>query len=296
MKFSKLFAFVCPLLLSTVAAVPANAANPLGVSFAKETNVSLYGKPTGMLITGRCNRYEAEFATARARGAEVLAYLNPASRPDQHVCNLDKGFYMNNYGAVPLWPYPSYGQRSIWANTKMTDMRPGSKWILHMVSYVEKLMRERKVDGVFLDVIGGRPYNQSNWTAWSETEKNLWTDGSVDLVRRLDAKRRAINPNFLIINNNVWQRTGGNTRGFAAHKYVDGVGIEHHPVNTFHVNYIKNAFSNLGHRRVLIIAKDKTNAVAWSKVPQATHVAGQAASQYGYPLVPYISFKALSDR
>ena len=40
---------------------------------------------------------------------------------------------MNNYGAVPLWPYPSYGQRSIWADTNMTDMRPGSKWILCVV-------------------------------------------------------------------------------------------------------------------------------------------------------------------
>lgn len=296
MKFSKVFAFACPLLLSTLAAPAANAANPMGIAFSKETNVSLYGKPTGLLVTGRCNRYEPEFATARSRGAEVLAYLNPASRPDQHVCNLDKGFYMNNYGAVPLWPYPSYGQRSIWANTKMTDMRPGSKWILYMVSYVEKLMRERKVDGVFLDVIGGRPYNQSNWTAWSETEKNLWTDGSIDLVRRLDAKRRAINPNFLIVNNNVWSRTGGNTRGFAAHKYVDGVGIEHHAVNAYHVNYIKNAFSNLGHRRVLIIAKNTTEARAWLSVPQASHVTGQSASQYGYPLAPITSFKALNDR
>ena len=295
MKFSKVLALCCPLLLSTVAG-SAQAANPFGISFARETNVSLYGKPTGLLVTGRCNRYQPEFATARARGAEVLAYLNPASRPDGRVCSLDQGFYMNNYGAVPLWPYPSYGQRSIWANTKMTDMRPGSKWILHMVSYVEKLMRERKVDGVFLDVIGGRPYNQSNWTSWSTKEKDLWTDGSIDLVRRLDAKRRAINPNFIIVNNNVWSRTGGNTRGFAAHKYVDGVGIEHHKVNTYHVNYIKQAFSNLGHRRILIIAKTREDGVAWAKVPQATHVAAQNATQYGNPTTPVTSFKALSDR
>src|ERR1043165_9556945 len=108
MKFSKVFAFACPLLLS-LAATSANAAtNPAGIAFSKETNVSLYGKPTGLLIAGRCNRYEPEFAAARSKGAEVLAYLNPASRPDAHVCSLDKGFYMNNYGAVPLWPYPSY--------------------------------------------------------------------------------------------------------------------------------------------------------------------------------------------
>ena len=64
--------------------------NPLGIAFAKETNVSLYGKPTGMLITGRCNRYEPEFVAARSKGAEVLAYLNPASRPDRTVCTLDR--------------------------------------------------------------------------------------------------------------------------------------------------------------------------------------------------------------
>lgn len=86
MKFSQVAAFSCSLLLSTVAATAANAAaNPAGIAFAKQTNVSLYGKPTGMLITGRCNRYAAEFATARARGAEVLAYLNATSRPDSKV-------------------------------------------------------------------------------------------------------------------------------------------------------------------------------------------------------------------
>ena len=128
MKLSHAFAFSCSLLLSTVAATAANAANPSGIAFAKETNVSLYGKPTGLLITGRCNRYEPEFAAARSKGAEVIAYLNAANRPDQQVCALDKQFYMNDYGAVPLWPYPSYGQRSIFGNTHMTDIRKGSRW------------------------------------------------------------------------------------------------------------------------------------------------------------------------
>ena len=51
MKVSHAFAFSCSLLLSTVAATSANAANPAGIAFSKQTNVSLYGKPTGMLIT-----------------------------------------------------------------------------------------------------------------------------------------------------------------------------------------------------------------------------------------------------
>jgi len=297
MKFSKVLAFCCPLLLSTVTGLAHAAANPFGISFARETNVSLYGKPTGLLVTGRCNRYEPEFAIARSKGAEVLAYLNAASRPDLRVCALDQTFYMNNYGAVPLWPYPTYGQRSIFANTKMTDMRPGSKWILWVVSYVEKLMRERKVDGVFLDVIGGRPWNSSNWTNWSLAEKNAWTDGSIDLVRRLDAKRRAINPNFIIVNNNIWAITGGSTRGLPGEKYVDGVSIEHPAgVNAYHLAYARKPFGNLGHRRVLVIARNSDEARAWAATGVVSHVSPQTNLQYRYPTAPVVSFKALYDR
>ncbi len=295
MKLSQVFAFCGTLLLSTVAATTANAANPAGLAFGSETNVALYGKPTGMLITGRCNRYEPEFATARSKGAEVLAYLNPTSRPDFRVCSLDEQFYMNNRAAVPLWPYPSYGQRSIWANTRMTDIRAGSTWSNYVVAYAEKLMRERKVDGIFFDTVGARPWGSSNWTTWSTTEKNAWTAGNVDLMRRIDAKRRAINPNFIIINNNIWARSDGSTLGLAAEKYVDGVTIEHPAsINPFHVNYVKKAFGNLGHRRVMVIGRDVTDARNWAAVPGVTHVSSQQT--YSYPTVPPVGFKALFDR
>jgi hypothetical protein len=295
MKLSQVLAFCSTLCLSAVAATSAQAANPLGIAFKYETNVSLYGKPTGMLITGRCNRHEPEFAAARSKGAEVIAYLNPASRPDQHVCSMDKGFYMNNYAAVPLWPLPSYGQRSIFANTRMTDMRPGSKWILYVVSYIENMMRERKVDGVFLDVVGARPWGISNWTNWSQKEKDLWTDGSIDLVRRLDAKRRAINPNFLIINNNTWSR--GDSRGFAAEKYVDGIVLEHpNGISKYHTEYIKKPFSNLGHKRILIVGRSASDARAWAAVPNVTHVSSQTTAHYTHPTVPPVGFKVLNDR
>jgi hypothetical protein len=290
-------AFLGLSLLSTVCAGLAHAANSTGLAYRYTTNVSLYGRSTGMLITGRCNRYASAFKTARAKGAEVLAYLDVVDRPDNKICDLDKGFYMNNYGAVPLWPYPSYGQRGIWPGYKMTDMRPGSKWILHVVSYVEKLMRERKVDGVFLDVVGGRPWNQlANWTKWSKKEKDTWTAGCVDLVRRLDAKRRAINPNFIIVNNNVWDRGDGYSAGYAGEKYVDGVSIEHpvRGVKAYHRNYAGKKFGNLGHRRVIVIARDAAEARAWAKVSGVTHVAGQ--SHYRNPPAPAVGFKALNDR
>lgn len=281
-------------LLLTVFAGAAQAANPLGMAYSSTTNVSLYSKPTGVLVTGRCNRYAAAFATARSKGAEVLAYINAFERPDNYICAIDKTFYMNNYGAVPLWPYPSYGQRYAWAGMKLTDMRPGSAWILYVVSQVEKLMRERKVDGVWLDGIGGRPWGHTEWTTWSQTEKNLWTDGNIDLVRRLDAKRRAINPDFIIVSNNVWDR--GDTRGYAGEKYVDGIALEHPTlyVRPYHKAQVAHTFGNLGHRRVLVIARDATEARAWAAVPGVTHVSSQLT--YKYPNTPPVGFKALTDR
>lgn len=284
--------FLCLSVLATVFAGAAQAANPGGLAFKYTTNVSLYGKPTGLMVAGRCNRYDPAFATMRSKGGEVLAYLNAASRPDNWVCALDNSYYLN--GAVPLWPYPSYGQRSIWPGTHMTDMRPGSKWILYVVSYIENLMRERKVDGVFLDTVGARPWGISGWSTWSQTEKNIWTDGCIDLVRRLDAKRRAINPNFILINNNIWDR--GDSRGLPGEQYVDGVSIEHPTLwlTQYHRNYVAHNFGNLGHRRVLVIARSADEARAWAGVKGVTHVSSQMT--YPYPTVPPVSFTRLTDR
>lgn len=283
-------------LLFLTAVGTAYAANPLGIAFKTVTNVPLYGKPTGMLIAGRCNRYDPAFAAARARGAEVLAYINPVTRPDHNVCTLDTRFYMNNLGAVPLWPHPTYGQRSPWANTRMTDMRAGSAWIRYVVTYVENLMREGKVDGVFLDTVGVRPWaSLAEWSSWPQWEKNAYAAGNVDLVRRLDARRRAINPNFIIVNNNVWEN--GTTRAVEGERYVDGVTIEHpKPLSPWHASYAGRSFGNLGHRRVLIIANTRSEAQAWARVPGVTHVSDQTSSQYRNPNPPAVAFQVLRDR
>ncbi|MET0657634.1 MAG: hypothetical protein ABW110_05685, partial [Steroidobacteraceae bacterium] len=294
MIFNRAYAALC-CLLSVAFAVPATtfAANPAGIAFNSSlTNVSLYGKATGLLIAGRCNRYDDVFATARANGAEVLAYLNAVERPDKPVCALDQAFYMNNYGAVPLWPYPTYGQRQQWGGNRMTDIRAGSPWVLWVVEYVSNLMREGKVDGVFLDVVGARPWGAIvQWEGWSDAEKNAWTDGNIDLVRRLDEARRAINPKFIIMNNNVWDR--GDTRGLTGEQYVDGVSIEHPQLGgpPWHKNYAQKAFSDLGHRRVLVIARNTADARLWSSVPGVSHVSDQM--YYGYPTLPPVGFDPL---
>jgi hypothetical protein len=202
---------------------------------------------------------------------------------------------MNDYGKVPLWPYPSYGTRYNFPNHKMTDLRKGSAWSNWVVSYVEKLIRENKVDGVFLDVLGARLWTSgANWNSWPQSEKDKWTDGAVDLVRRIDAKRRAIRSTFLVINNGKWDR--GDSRGFAGEKYVDGVMMEHPANSQYQINYAKRTFGNLGQRRVLVIANSASDAIMWSKRAGVTHVSSQQTSQYKYPLSPVVSFHYLGDR
>ncbi|HEU4602006.1 MAG TPA: hypothetical protein VFS24_08560 [Steroidobacteraceae bacterium] len=274
----------------------ANAAsNPMGIAFSSTTNTSLYAKSTGVVLTGRCNRYSSAFQTVRKKGGEVLAYINVVERPDHKICSLDQAFYMNNYGKVPLWPYPKYGVRTNYGNHRLTDIRKGSAWSNWVVSYVEKLMRENKVDGVFLDVLGARLWTSAaNWGSWSQSERDRWTDGAVDLVRRLDAKRRAIRPTFLIINNGKWDR--GDSRGFAGEKYVDGVMMEHPANSAYQANYAKRKFGNLGQRRVIVVANSASDAIMWSKRAGVTHVSAQKTSQYKYPLKPVVSFHYLGDR
>lgn len=286
---------VSALLLCLSAGV-VSAANPLGIAWKTVTNVPLYGKPTGMLIAGRCNRNDPSFQAARQKGAEVLAYLNPVARPDHFVCALDTKFYMNDIGQVPLWPHPTYGQRSAWANTRQTDIRAGSDWSDYVVKYVEGLMREGKVDGVFLDTVGVRPWSSlAEWNSWPTWEKNAYAAGNIDLVRRLDARRRAIKPSFIIVNNNVWE--AGTTKAFEGERYVDGVVLEHpKPLNPWHVNYVGKPFGNLGHRRVLVIANSRSEAQAWAKVRGVTHVSDQTTSQYKHPNAPAVPFQRLTDR
>ncbi|HEY5761403.1 MAG TPA: hypothetical protein VIU34_36530 [Steroidobacter sp.] len=288
--------FVCAAVLA-ICAPSADAANPLGIAFKNTTNVSLYAQPSGMVIAGRCNRNDPAFDQARSRGAEILLYISATARPDHRVCALDNELYMNDPTRVPLWPYPSEGQRVSYPKTHMTDMRPGSPWILHVVDYVEQLMREGKIDGVFLDALGARPWDKlAEWNSWPQDEKDTWTDGNVDLVRRLDERRRAVNPNFIIVNNGYWDR--GDARGLAGEQYVDGIMLEHPKSGSrWHEKNAAKPFGNLGHRRVLVVASDRDSAQAWAEVQGVTHVSDQSgAGEYEHPTEPPVPFERLRDR
>lgn len=298
MKHSTILIALFAVAIFSDAAQAANTylTNPMGLAYRYTTNVSQYGRPGGMVIASGCNRYDAAFATARANGAEILAYLNPVERPDYSICELDDSFYNGDPRNTPLWPYPSYGQRINYLNNHLTDLRVGSAWSNRVVAFIESLMREDKVDGVFLDVLGGRLWTTlANWDSWPQSEKNAWADGAVDLVRRLDASRRAINPRFIIVNNNIWMRGGTDTRGNAGEQYVDGVMLEHHAsTGAYHRAYVGRTFGNLGHRRVLVIGRSNADAQAWKDVQGVTHVSDQAT--YATVTAPPIAFHRLTDR
>lgn len=306
MKLSlTLAACASALITGILSASPATAANtyltnPAGFAYNSVANVSQYAHPTGMIIVGRCNRYDPAFASARAAGAELLAYLDPVERPDagQPTCQLDQDFYMGNASNVPLWPYPltNPGQRSNYPNTKIADIRAGRAWADSVVAYVEHLMAEDKVDGVFLDVVGARLWSASaDWNSWPQTEKDDYTQGTIDLVRRLDASRRANKPHFIIVNNNFWDR--GDAMGFAGEQYVDGVCSEHHAsTSVYHQNYLARPFGNLGHRRVIAMGIDNADAQAWATMQGVTHVTDQTSAQYNAVNPPAIPFHRLTDR
>jgi len=289
---------VCTVLVwVALSAHAGDDVNPLGIAWKTTENVELFGKPTGMLVAGRCNVDDPKFAAARAKGAEVLLYLNPVERPDKRVCAQDEKFYMKDRTRVPLWPTPTYGKRTNWHDTRLTDIRPGSEWIDYVVKYVETLMREHKVDGVFLDLVGGQLWsNLADWKSWSRSEQDAWTDGNIELVKRLDAKRRDIDPSFIIVNNNVWHRDG-DQRAEAGERYVDGVVLEHPKLSSaWHKSYAGRTFGDLGHRRVLVIANNTADAVQWSKVRGVTHVSDQPTAQYAHPNEPAVGFHPLHDR
>jgi hypothetical protein len=159
-------------------------------------------------------------------------------------------------------------------------------------------MRENKFDGVFLDVVGSRLWSSRvNWNSWPQWEKDLWTQGNVDLARRIDALRRQINPSFIVVNNNVWAGGGSDALGTAGEKYVDGIVLEHLPsTSAWHRSYVGRAFGNLGHRRVLVIGTSNADANAWKGVQGVTHVSDAPTSSYTQILPPMTAFNRLTDR
>lgn len=292
-----LLALLCISILAAFAsAQSANAAaNPLGLYFDNSfNNIQDYYHPGALLVAGNCNRYDERFQVAREAGAEVIAYFNPIEVYDHLPCKLNGDFYMGDREKVPLWPFPAPGVRVNWPKTHMVDLRAGSEWSNYMVEYISQLMREGKVDGVFLDNVGARMWDRVKWKEWPKEEQDAWMEGNIDLVRRLDAARRQIDPNFIIVTNGTWDLSNGDKRGFEGEKYVDGVMLEHAKPNAYKQQYAARAFGDGRHRRVLVMANSEEEAEIWAGVPGVTHVAFQ--KKYDHPGKPLVPFRKLTDR
>lgn len=142
-------------------------------------------------------------------------------------------------------------------------------------------------------VVGARVWaDTTQWSDWPQAERDEYTRGNIDLVRRIDQKRRAIDPDFIVVNNSLWDR--GDAVGFEGEKYVDGVVLEHPALNDYHRRYAGRPFGDLRHRRVLVIARSTEDARAWAHVPGVTNVTDERT--YAHPGEPLVPFTAVTDR
>ena len=268
--------------------------NPLALAQADVVGVEDIAAGNIVISTGRCNRNDPAFQKAREKGAEVYPYINYVEAATSKVCSLDDEFYMGSAATCPRWPYPSPGERWIWQPSHtLTDIRASegggckavSSWPAYALDYLSDMMASGLFDGVFLDVIGGRLWGQSNWESWPEWEQQEWQAGVRYFISELDARRRAINRGFKIVNNNTWQYLED------CAGYVDGIMLEHiNPENTYTVGWASQEFGDLGQRRVLILAREGETAF-WKTVPGVTHI-GETPDGYGSvakPTVPYMN-------
>jgi hypothetical protein len=257
------------------------------------TNFEAYEHPTAMLIAGNCNRDDPRFQQARAAGAEVLAYLNPTSVYDSLPCRNKPGLYGHDRERVPLWPYPSYGERVSWKHTHMTDMRPGSAWSNHVVDFVEQLMRDGQFDGVFLDVVGAR--------VWADTTQ--WERLAPGRARRIHARQhrpgsphRSEAPRHRSgLYRGQQQSLGSRRRGRLRRREIRRRrGARAPGAQRLSPQVRRPPFGDLGHRRVLVIARSTEDARAWAHVPGVTNVTDERT--YAHPGEPLVPFTAVTDR
>ena len=238
--------------------------NPAFLSYVSDFDPAL-AAPTGMLVAGPNNWLMPGFQASRDKGMEVYAYYNFMERPDviKPTNTLQLDAYMGDPAMVPLWG----NGRIHWPGTMMTDIRPSSAWTAYALDWCEKLIKEGKIDGLFLDVLGSRPWGDLvKWDTWPIGERTDWTASCLDFVKELDRIRRRVNDRFIIITNNFWNTTS------VAEQYIDGICLEKNPVSAFHTAYARRAFGSLGHRRVLVVARNDIEAAEWVKQAGPTHI------------------------
>lgn len=243
------------------------------------TGVEQYAKPGYLIIASFYTVGKPEVQAARAAGAIVLLYTDPAELVLKPSTDPGLAAYYDPKTAL-MWPYPcANGARSIWPGNVLADVREGSPWADHVVNdAVNRMAGNPNYDGLFLDVIAGRLWTAADWDNWPADQKQAWSNGTSKIVQRINAARRLLKPNFRIINNNLpWFDP-------AAETSVDGVSIEHHTPQPGSANwvYASRPFSG-NNRTVLIITKTAADAQGWKPCPGVTHIACQPDYTSGAP-------------
>lgn len=262
--------------------------NPALFSYNSPINLD-YCKSTAVVVTGEGNRYDPSFQKARELGAEVYAYLHVFNLPDNITHPVRNAFYGVGNAAANLWGNDSFGvPRSNWPGTRLLDTRKDSDWSDWVVKYYTAFLADQRFDGVFLDTFGCRLWNKTlGWDNLPQQERTDWTNGALDLGRRLDEVRRQINPFSKIIHNNIWHLAPEGER------YCDGVCIELPTplLSLFHTSIAGHNFGDLGQRRVLVVAKTQQEAVSWASVAGVTHVT--YGSNYASAVAPCVGYSDL---
>lgn len=261
-----------------VPAVASAAANPLTFNYSNSTDILDYAHPTGAVVVGRGFKNPALVDKIQNGGGEVYQYVNvvEAYWVDQTASGDQAALYGGAKNNPDFLMKPT---RFNWPELPMTDMRPGSPWVLHAVQHIRTWFPTTHAKGIFLDVIGDRLWT-SAWDSMSSSEQAAWTAGSKDFVARL---RAALGPNVLIVANNIWEKGNPN---------LNGIVIEHHPVSnqarwvtmTGRSDWTKPV-------RNMVIANSTGEVSGWAKVAGVTHISAQ--SSYGSPADPLLPFSPL---
>lgn len=283
--------------------------NPAHFCYNRVDNVESLAAPSAVFVCDYGNLKAPEIQRARGKGAEVLVYRNMlhVSVPNSDE---ERVWFMGDSARVPRWPYKTASgeYRSNWPGAQLIDISDGSPWLPYFEEQLSLLIRSGLADGIFSDSHGARLWSSLvAWDTWTTAEQANWAFGCVGAAKRADEVRRRENPRFKIVHNGNWILPTSHTAYAVAldgERYCDGVCIEHHaPTKPFHVAYAAKPFNNLGQRRVIVVANNLSEALAWSVLPGVTHVASvNTASGENYqrsvpvPGIPYTDLRLDEER
>ncbi len=254
------------------------AANPLTFDYDNSTAITAYARPTGAVVVGRNFFNPALVDRIQAGGGEVYQYVDVIDGWwASYNATGDQAALYGGSKQNPSWLWSP--RRSNWPGTYITDMRPGSPWILHAVDHIRKWFPTTHAKGIFLDVVGERMWTGA-WSGMSASERTTWSAGNRDFVHRL---RVALGPKVILVANNSW--SAGNSE-------LNGVTVEHHPYSS--ATYWSGQLGRsdwFKPTRNMVIANSTYEAGRWAGVPGVTHVSAQ--SSYGAPAAPILPFSQL---